>query len=121
METNEIMQEVKEITTQPSHRSENDENDDSNSDALATSERSRESIRRRLVDYQYQSSISSSFQDDDQDTTIGTSSPSRPVLSLRERIQLHKRQEQRSNSPSTIRECNNEFDDEARHAENLIC
>ena len=121
METNEIMQEVKEITTQPSHRSENDENDDSNSDALATSERSRESIRRRLVDYQYQSSISSSFQDDDQDTTTGTSSPSRPVLSLRERIQLHKRQEQRSNSPSTIRECNNEFDDEARHAENLIC
>jgi hypothetical protein len=118
METNEIIQEVQEIAAQESNHAENDANDDEKNDALAASERSRESIHRRLTMFQRSQSTSSSIQDE-HDTASTTTS--RPILSLRERIQMQKRQEQRSNSPSTIRECNNECEDDAKHAENLIC
>ena len=116
METNEIIQEVQEIAVNESNHTENDTNDD----ALAASERSRETIRRRVTMFQRsQSTTSSSISDEQSDATSTTY---RPILSLRERIQLQKRQEQRrrSNSPpSAIRECDN--DNDAKHAENLIC
>ena len=114
METNEITKEIQEIAVEESNHTENDE---SKHDSLGASERSRESIRQRLTMFQQRNSTS--FQDEHD----VSSTSSRPVLSLRERIQMQKRQEQRSNSPSTstIRECNNEFDDDTRHAENLIC
>jgi hypothetical protein len=121
METNEIIQEVKEITASESNQV-NDE--EASNDALAASDRSRESIRRRVTMFQQrsQSTLSSNPDENDVTSSSTTTTTSRPLLSLRERIQLHKRQqEQRPNSPSTIRECNNEFDDTARHAENLIC
>jgi hypothetical protein len=71
-----------------------------------------------LTMFQRSQSTSSSIHDEHDAASTTTS---RPILSLRERIQMQKRQEQRSNSPSTIRECNNEFEDDAKHAENLIC
>jgi hypothetical protein len=117
VESSEILQEAQELAMR-----ESDGDDPNVQDSLASSERSIKAIRQRLSKSK---SDNSALPQNDQDASISatsaSSASSRLALSLRDRIQMHKRKEKRCNSPPTIRECNNENGEDAEHVESLIC
>ena len=110
MENHEILQEAQELALQES------------TDPLETSERSNASLRERILKFKQnenkgQGSSVESATEQAAPHTVG-----RRTLSLRERIQLHKKKERSHSPPSTRLTVNeNENYEDSEHAANLIC
>jgi hypothetical protein len=108
LENQEIMQEAHELSQQGS-----------SSDALELSERSNASLRERIMKFKQSKSQDDSRPVESAQELSAPPAATRRALSLRERIQMHKKKERSHSPPSTMQRTN--IDEDSEHAANLIC